>query len=102
MAKSRGKTTRQANTPRPQGKMVTLGLPEIEIGAWRPADEAPPEQVHMLFSLKGLPPFIVRFKSPDSLDFLIEELARYRRYVWPGSEALDLANDTLEEEGDDA
>jgi hypothetical protein len=39
--------------------------------------------------------FVMRFKSPDTLGFLIEELAKYRRTVWPDAEPLDLALNEL-------
>lgn len=99
MAKARGKTTRRANTRPPQGQVVIIGQPQIEIGAWRPTDDAPPEQVHMLFHLPDLPPLTTRYKSPDTLGFLIEELARYRQYVWPDAEPLNLADPGPLEEG---
>lgn len=67
---------------------------EINIAAWCPDEKAqdPPEQVHFIFTIQDLPewPVVVRFKSPDTLGFLIEELARYRRLVWPDAEPLSL------------
>lgn len=91
MAKARGRVTRTRNAKPPQGQVLLAGLPEIEIGAWRPTDDAPPEQVHLIFHLQDLPPIVVRFKSPDTLGFLVEELARYRREVWPEAEPLALS-----------
>jgi hypothetical protein len=97
MAKARGKVTRSQNKKPPQGQVLLASLPEIEIGSWRPADDQPPEQVHLIFhtaqryavlGLGHLPPIVVRFKSPDTLGFLIEELARYRQEVWPEAEPL--------------
>lgn len=69
-------------------------MEEITIAAWCPDDKAqtPPTQVHLIFNVKELPvPQVIRFKSPDTLGFLLEELARYRADVWPVAEPLDLA-----------
>jgi len=73
-------------------------LDSLEIAAWCPdsgvstlAAQSLPQQVHLTLKVKGLRvPFVVRFKSPDTLGFLIEELARYRQFVWPKAEPLDL------------
>jgi len=80
----RGKIER-SNTPK-LGYAV-IGEPQFEIVAWCPDQEAkmPPEQVHFLLHLPAqlqAPPMVIRFKSPDTLGFFIEELIRYRREVW--------------------
>ena len=94
MAKARGKVTRHTTPKKPL--YTPLGEPLITIAAWCPDDkaEAPPEQVHLTFIIPGLEgyPLIMRFKSPDTLGFLIEELDRYRREVWPDADALTLDN----------
>jgi hypothetical protein len=90
MVKPRGEVKR-STTPK---KAITspLGEPEIHIAAWCPDDEArlPPEQVHLVHIIPGLEeyPLIQRFKSPDTLGFLIEELTKYRREVWPDCEPV--------------
>lgn len=89
MVKPRGKIIR-TNTPKPAETGV-LGMPEVEISAWCRDPDAlyPPEQVHLMIRIPGLEmPLIMRFKSPDTLGFLIEELTRYRRTVWPKSEKV--------------
>ena len=68
--------------------------PQIEILAWCPDDEAkvPPEQVHFVVSWPvGLdfPPLVIRFMSPDTLGFFIEELTRFRRFVWPDCKKVE-------------
>lgn len=69
-----------------------LGEPTIQIAAWCPDKEAklPPEQVHIVNTIPGLEeyPIVMRFKSPDTLGFLIEELIKYRREVWPNCEPI--------------
>lgn len=75
------------------GLLQYLDVDSIDIASWCPdaAAQLPPEQVHFILKVKDLDyPFVIRFKSPDTLGFLIEELARYRRDVWPAAEPLDL------------
>lgn len=73
----------------PKKAYAKIGEPQFEITAWCPDDDAklPPEQVHFIVhwpaQLSDLPPLVIRFKSPDTLGFFIEELIRYRRTVWP-------------------
>lgn len=69
-----------------QAEGFILEIEEINIAAWCPDDEAkmPAEQVHLSFSLKDASfPIVARFKSPETLGVLIEQLIRYRREVWP-------------------
>jgi len=79
---------------KPKRAYLSLLEPQFEIVAWCPDDEAkaPPEQVHFLMhwpaQLGDLPPIAIRFKSPDTLGFFIEELAKYRRIVWPDCEKV--------------
>jgi hypothetical protein len=89
MVKPRGKI-RRGNYPQP-GLIQALEIDEIKIATWCPDERAEvlPEQVHLILRIKHLEyPFLVRFKSPDTLGFLIEEMIRYRREVWPDAEPL--------------
>ena len=44
-------------------------------------------EVHMMIYVKGSDvPFLVRFKSPDTLGDWIEVLTEYRNRVWPDAE----------------
>jgi len=90
MVEPKGKVTR-STTPH-AATLSPLGEPEITIAAWCPDSEAklPPEQVHLVNIIPGLEdyPIIMRFKSPDTLGFLIEELTKYRREVWPDAEPI--------------
>lgn len=91
--KPRGKFKRSKT---PKLAYALLGEPTIEIGAWSPDDQAkePPEQVHLIIHLPGMEfPIVTRFKSPDTLGFIIEELARYRREVWPDAESVEVNDD---------
>lgn len=93
MPKPRGKAKRYG--PTPNLKFAGLTIEEIVIAAWCPDKEAkePPTQVHMKITVQGLEdfPFVVRFLSPDTLGFFIEELARYRKEVWPDAERVNIA-----------
>lgn len=82
----------------PKGKVVHYGyrpgeaayvqIDELHIAAWCPDDHAlePPTQVHMEIKIKDVEiPMMARFLGPDTLGWLIEQLANYRYYVWPDS-----------------
>jgi hypothetical protein len=65
---------------------------EWSIAAWCPdlKAEHPPTQVHLILDIEGSKAqTLLRFKGPDTLGFLIEELARYRREVWPDAAPVD-------------
>jgi len=77
------------NKPRP-GTMYAIE-PVIEIASWCRDKEAklPPEQLHLIMHVDFLEhPILARFKSPDTLGFMIEELTRYRREIWPDSDLI--------------
>ena len=71
MVKPRGKVIYQGKSP----GTIGLGATGIRIGAWCPDEkaEAPPEQVHLHFTVEGLEdmPMILRFKSPDTLGIAV-------------------------------
>lgn len=75
-------------------KFVEMGLSEINLAVWtpRPKGEPPYEQVHFIIKLKGMEdtPMLLRFKSPDTLGFIIEELIRYRSEVWPDAKPVSI------------
>jgi hypothetical protein len=91
MVKPRGTVKHGGFKP---GLMYFGEVEELNIAAWCPDEKAqePPEQVHLIITIEGLKdiPLVVRFKSPDTLGFLIEQLVRYRREVWSEAESLDL------------
>lgn len=101
MAKARGKTNRHRGFS--PGLLHFLESDGFTIASWCRDDKArlPPEQVHLIQHLKLDDiqfDVLMRFKSPDTLGFMIEELARYRREVWPASEPLILDGIFPEEE----
>ena len=90
--KPRGEVVRSTH---PVLGYARIGEPVVEIAAWCPDDQAklPPEQVHFIMHWPvemgvDMPPSVLRFKSPDTLGFFIEELTKYRRTVWPGCEPV--------------
>ena len=93
MVKPRGKVSRQ-HTPKPAH--FKIFEPQFEIAAWCKDNQSKtqPEQVHFLIhwpaDFEGIPPMAIRFKSPDTLGFLIEELNRYRNTVWPNCAPVKL------------
>lgn len=93
--KPRGSVTR---TTTPKKAYEKIGEPQIKIAAWCRDDKAklPPEQVHFIIHWPvGIkwPPMVVRFKSPDTLGFIIEELYRYRKHVWPEAKEINLSEE---------
>lgn len=89
MIKPRAKVKR-SKKPTP-GLIQYHEVEEMNIAAWCRDLEArlPPEQVHLILQIRGnSDPFLVRFKSPDTLGFLIEELTKYRREVWPEAQPV--------------
>lgn len=74
------------------GLTYFLEIAETGIYAWSPGkaeEKLPATQVHLIQTVKGMPAKLVtRFKGPDTLGFLIEELIKYRREVWPDSEKV--------------
>ncbi len=93
MPKPRGKAKRYG--PTPNLDFVGLSIDNIDIAAWCPDQHAKeaPTQVHMKFTIVGLQefPLTVRFLSPDTLGFFVEELARYRKLVWPNAETVNIS-----------
>ncbi len=90
MPKPRG-TFERSDVPK-KGYPFRAEVPEeIELAIWCPDEEAkaPPEQVHMNLHVPGFnTPIVMRWKSPDTLGFIIEEMISYRREVWPDSEPI--------------
>jgi hypothetical protein len=76
------------------GQVDVIGIPDIEILAWCPDRSAkePPEQVHLVFHVERQH-LVARFKSPDTLGFIIEELSRYRKLVWKDASDLDCSGE---------
>lgn len=66
--------------------MEVMEVEGIDIAAWCPDAHAQekPEQVHLRLDIKDQKAgILIRFKSPRTLDILIEQLTRYRKQVWP-------------------
>lgn len=62
----------------------------LEVAQWSPSVEpGPATEVHLLIEMEGLPfPLVMRFKSPDTLKLMIEQMIQHRREVWPLAEIV--------------
>ena len=68
------------------GGYAIYDVEEIDIGQWVPTPDGsgPPTQVHMELKVRGMSaPFVMRFKGPETISLLIEQLTRHRDEVWP-------------------
>lgn len=95
MVDPKGKVSRYSD---PKKAYARIGEPQIEIASWCPDDKAEkrPEQVHFIVHWPvgvNLPPLVIRFKSPSTIGFFIEEMHRYRKHVWPNAELTYLEKD---------
>ena len=68
-----------------------IPLERLHIIEWHPdtAAKLPAEQVHFLIVLDEKTKIGLRFQSPDTLGFIIEELIARRKRVWPDAEPVD-------------
>lgn len=76
-----------------------LRIDRMFLAEFVPAGEDDPTQVHFHIYVEGKEdePLIMRFKSPDSIGDLVEELNRYRNLVWPDAPPLDYKRGTGDE-----
>jgi len=68
------------------GGFVAYEIESFEIAQWTPDPEGldPPTQVHFIIRIRGLDtPLVARFKGPETLRILIQQLKRHFREVWP-------------------
>ena len=68
---------------------IPLEIEGIEICQWHPTPDpkdSEPEQVHLIINIgdKGLPiqRFVFRFKGPNTLDQLVDQMITHRVEVW--------------------
>lgn len=68
------------------GKAIYL-VNEIHVSSWSPGDATkgdPVTEVHVILDVQGIPrPIVMRIKSKERADWLIEALIEHRNYVWP-------------------
>ena len=81
--KPQAKVTRSST---PKKGYENIVEPQVEVGAWSAREDGlDPTQVHLIFHFPAqweLPPIVIAFKSPDTIGFIIEELIKFRRFVW--------------------
>lgn len=67
---------------------MVLEAANLQVASWRPEPEGsdvPCTQVHILWNIPGLTEatFVVRLKSREATDDLINALIEHRDFVWP-------------------
>ena len=74
----------------PSGPLVGPRVLEYTVGSWTPTGDGSgrPEAVAISLKValfKGSPPvdFVVRLKTPEAVDRLIQMLLRHKRDAWP-------------------
>lgn len=74
-------------------------IKEMRIAEFHPHNETEHAEVHLIMSVEGIKdPLAVRFREPETLGFLIEELITYKKAVWPDSSMpFPLDEDVLEQ-----
>lgn len=68
------------------GGYLFFDIQSINISQWSPdpSPGGPVTQVHLGIRISEIDyPLIARFKGPETLGVLIEQLTRHRREVWP-------------------
>lgn len=75
-----------------KGEQIPVIVPvsEMRVASWSPGAEGegvPPTQVHILYTVEELKvQFLMRLKSREAADALINALIEHRDYVWGKSE----------------
>lgn len=69
--------------PRPIGLGATIE--GYTVGSWCPSQDGSglPTAVAFELRVEGIPPLVMRLKSPSAVDDLIAALIKHRRDVWP-------------------
>lgn len=75
--------TRHGPSAIPQADYYELA-PHVNVFSWCPTPDGSgkPEQVHMHIGKPGGPIMLTRFKSPLTLDAVINALIEHREHVW--------------------
>lgn len=69
--------------------LVGIGIREYAVGDWCPTTDGsgPPEAVALSLELTGLGDAavtaVMRLKSPEAVDTMVQALLRHKRSVWP-------------------
>ena len=71
----------------PQAEQRAYSIEEFRVAEFVPHNETEVHELHLLLKVKGFQhPIAARFRTPDTLGFLIEELIAYRQKIWPESQ----------------
>ena len=70
----------------PQGERA-YAIEEFRVAEFIPHNETETHELHLLLKVKEFKsPIVARFRTPDTIGFLIEELIAYRQKIWPESQ----------------
>lgn len=79
-----------------KGKQIPVFVPvsNMQVASWSPGAEGegvPPTQVHILYTVEDLDvQFLMRLKSREAADALINALIEHRDYVWGEADNREL------------
>jgi hypothetical protein len=87
---NRPRSNRPHRMPSPESNPVPLIGPQIEsftVGSWCPSSDGSgkPEAVAISVYIAGLGDIVIRIKTPQELDRVVQMLLRHKRDVWPES-----------------
>ncbi len=74
------------------GPFVAYEIESLNIAQWspEPLPGGQVTQVHLEIHVRGLPiPLVLRFKDPDTLTAIIQQLIQHRNEVWPPQEPTE-------------
>lgn len=70
-------------------------IDQMKVAEFLPSLPNAEMEVHLLLYVKGSDvPYLVRFKSPDTLGDWIEVLTKHRNRVWPDADPIREPDDT--------
>ena len=101
----------ERHSKRTQPAGYAFEVKEFRVAEFTPQDTEQGAELHLIMRTNALEhPVVTRFKGPDTLGYLIEELISYKQRLWPDSpmpfpldaDTLEQVTDTLAEEAEDA
>ena len=76
----------ERHNKRTQPAGYAFEVKEFRVAEFTPQDTEQGAELHLIMRTNALEhPVVTRFKGPDTLGFLIEELITYKQKLWPDS-----------------